>query len=210
MKKERSIIVKKVGILGGTFNPIHMGHLIMAELALEQFQLEKVIFMPSKNPPHKQGAFIASDEHRKQMIELSIKGNKKFELSTLELEREGITYTVDTLNYLVNNFPEEEYYFIIGADSLFQLETWKEPKKILGLANIVAATRYHIAVEVMKEQVRYLENTYTGKIEILDIPTIELSSKSIRERIESGKTIRYFTPEKVHEYILANKLYQKD
>ncbi len=120
----------KIGIMGGTFNPIHFAHLILAESAYEELNLDKILFMPSKKPPHKLNESIESDEHRIQMIQLAIKSNPHFDLSCVELEREGITYTADTLEELNRNYPQDEFYFIIGADSLFQIEDWWHPEQI--------------------------------------------------------------------------------
>lgn len=200
---------KKIGIMGGTFNPIHIGHLILGECAYEQFQLDQVLFMPVKNPPHKKGISIASDTHRKEMVELAIRDNDHFELSLVELNREGYTYTVDTLRELVANHPEHEYYFIMGGDSLFEFETWKCPQEILELATILATSRNHVSEEAMKKQIEHLTNKYHGQIELLKTPEIEISSKKIRTLCEEGKSIRYLLPTGVEEYIRCNHLYQK-
>lgn len=199
--------IKKIGIMGGTFNPIHTGHLILAEAAYSQFELEVVYFMPSKNPPHKDLGEIVSDEHRSKMIMLAIKDNPHFKFSSLELEREGITYTVDTLEYLTEQNKDKEYYFIIGADSLYQIQTWRCPEKIFQMAHIVAATRYHLSNEKILEEIKYLNKEYDTSIEILHMPTIEISSKHIREKIKSRKSIKYYTPAVVEGYIENNKLY---
>ena len=122
--------MKRIGIMGGTFNPIHSVHLIMAQVAYHQFHLDKVLFMPSKHPPHKDNSVIISDEHRTRMIQLAIDGNSNFEFSDLELKREVTTYTSDTLTYLTEKNPDTEYYFIIGGDSLEQLENWHKPEVI--------------------------------------------------------------------------------
>lgn len=198
---------RKVGIMGGTFNPIHIGHLIMAENAYEQFELDEVIFMPSKNPPHKLNQVIISDSHRLNMVKAAINDNPHFSISTLEIDREGITYTADTLRTLTEENPNTEYYFIIGADSFFQIETWKEPEVIFSLSHIIAASRYQLSEEAMQEQVMYLSKKFKGKIDLLSSPTIELSSKAIRTRMEEGKSIKYYVPAQVYRYILENRLY---
>lgn len=201
------IFSKKVGIMGGTFNPIHIGHLIMAENAYEQFHLDEVIFMPSKNPPHKQNMTIVSDEHRMNMVNLAIQDNAHFLLSTIELEREGLTYTVDTLRQLKKDNPETKYYFIIGADSFYQIETWKEPEELFSLAHILAASRYHLSEKEMLEQVEYLKKKFHGEIDLLDSPNIELSSNVIRSRLKEGKTVKYYVPHSVYEYMISHELY---
>ena len=198
--------MSKIGIMGGTFNPIHMAHLILAESAYEQLQLDKILIMPSKKPPHKLHDPIASDHHRIEMVKLAIKGNPHFELSTMELEREGITYTADTLQQLTKEYPENEYYFILGLDSLQQIEKWKTPDIIFHLAHIVAAGRYHFPKERIEGQVHRLEEIYHGKIHLLEIPNMDLSSEMLREHVKMGKSIRYYVPSSVEEYIREHGL----
>lgn len=199
--------LRKIGIMGGTFNPIHTGHLILAENAYEQFALDSVLIMPSKNPPHKKQENIVSDIHRSNMISLAIKGNPHFELSTIELEREGTTYTADTLTYLVSNNLDTEYYFIIGADSLFQIDSWKNPEIIFSKATILATTRYHLPDDKINMQIDYLNRKYDTNIHVLNIPNIDLSSELIRERVYNHNTITYYVAREVEQYIYQNKLY---
>lgn len=200
---------KKIGIMGGTFNPIHMGHLILGEQAYEQFKLDKIYFMPSKKPPHKDHKNIIPDILRKDMISLAIKGNPHFQLSTIELDREGITYTVDTLEYLKKKEKMMEFYFIIGADSLFQLETWRNPKRVFELTTMLVATRYQLSENMIMEQINYLKNTYKANIELLEVPTIDISSKHIRECCRNIKSIRYYVPDEVNHFIQTKELYSK-
>lgn len=198
---------QKIGIMGGAFNPIHYGHLLLGERAREQFGLDKVLYMPLKKPPHKDLNEMASDVHRMKMIQLAIGDNPYFELSTLELERVGTTYTVDTVNYLTSHYPEKEYYFIIGADSLFQFETWRNPGEILRLVHILAATRNGILALEMEEQAKYLEKKYHGAVDLIRFLTMDISSSSIRKRCGSEKSIKYLVPAEVEKYILDNNLY---
>lgn len=200
---------RKIGIMGGTFNPIHIGHLILAENAYEQFGLDQVLIMPSKNPPHKKNEDIVSDIHRSNMIRLAIKDNPNFLLSTTELEREGTTYTKDTLTYLVANHLDCEYYFIIGADSLFHIENWMNPEIIFANATILAARRYHLSEDKILAQVNYLIKKYNANIKVLDIPNIDLSSSMIRKRISDNKSIKYYLIKEEEEYIKQNNLYKK-
>lgn len=194
--------------MGGTFNPIHIGHLILAEQAYEQYKLDCVLFMPSKKPPHKPNQELESDIHRKKMVELSIQDNSHFILSTLELERDSTTYTVDTMRELKKNNPNTEYYFIIGGDSLFQLETWREPAEIMKHTRILAASRYHIPNQEIQNQIDYLKKTYQGWISLLEIPTIDISSKMLRHSLQIGKSVTYYMKESVIEYIRKHNLYQ--
>lgn len=198
--------MNKIGIMGGTFNPIHTAHLILAEEAYQQLGLDKVLFMPSKKPPHKLKEEIISNEHRMNMIFLSIKGNEHFELSPLELEREGITYTSDTLRELTKLSPNTEYYFIVGGDSLFMMESWWEPEVIFKLSHIVVAIRGE-AKEDLKSKIAYLTDKYNASIHLLKTPNMEISSHELRKNRSEGKTIRYYVPELVYEYILEKELY---
>lgn len=193
--------------MGGTFNPIHNGHLFLAEHAYEQIGLDVILFMPSKKPPHKASLEVASGEDRLNMTGLAIQDNPHFELSTLELDREGVSYTADTLTDLTSENPNTEYYFIIGADSLFQITEWKTPQNIFNLCTVVAAGRNHLSKSQMELQVKRLHEMYGASIILLDMPTIEISSAEIRERIVSGKTIRYYVPEQVRSYIEEHELY---
>ncbi len=199
--------MSKIGIMGGTFNPIHFAHLILAENAYDECKLDKVLFMPSKKPPHKLHESIVKDEHRVQMIDLAIKDNPHFELSSLELEREGITYTADTLAELNIKYPMDEFYFIMGADSLFQIEDWWHPQNIFSLTNIVAAVRDHATRKELDKQVDYLANKYEAKIHLLSTPNMDISSKMLRQNIRLNKSIRYYVPDQVVRYITDHNLY---
>lgn len=193
--------------MGGTFNPIHMAHLILAQSSLEQLSLDKVLFMPSKKPPHKRNDNIVDDCHRENMVCIAISDNASFELSRVELEREGTTYTSDTLRELTAQNPDTEYYFIMGADSLFQLETWWEPQVILRLAHIVAAVRGNETREELVIQAEHLKEKYGASIHILNTPHLDIASQELRDMMYKGRSIRYFVPDGVYEYIQKNQLY---
>lgn len=200
--------MKKIGIMGGTFNPVHMGHLILAETAYEEYGLDSIWFMPSKKPPHKIANTIISDHYRRDMTALAIENNEHFELSSIELEREGDTFTIDTMLELKKRYPTYEFYFIIGGDSLFQFETWKDTDKLVRLTQIIAASRYHIDEKEIRAQMEYLNRTYSCNIKGLSMPAVDISAKMIREFCKSGKSIRYFTPDKVISYMEEYELYQ--
>lgn len=199
----------KAGIMGGTFNPIHNGHLFLAENAYEQIGLDYILFMPSKNPPHKIKSELASDEHRTNMVKLAIKDNPHFQLSTLELDREGTTYTADTLAILTRENPDTEYYFIEGADSLFMMQNWNKPQIIFDLSTVVVAGRNNVDFKKLNNQAEFYEKTYKAKILLLKMPTIQIASASIRERIEKDRSIRYYVPDAVRDYINEHRLYVK-
>lgn len=200
--------MSKVGIMGGTFNPIHFGHLILAESAYEEIGLDLVLFMPSKNPPHKEKAEVISEEHRSMMVELAILGNPHFELSTIELDRAGTTYTADTLTILTEENPDNDYYFIMGADSLFKMETWMTCQVVFDLCTVVVACRDNLQAEDISNKIQYFKDKYNARIVTLNMPNYELSSALLRDRISKGKSIQYYVPEKVNEYINDNSFYE--
>ncbi len=199
--------MKKVGIMGGTFNPIHNGHLFLAEHAYEQAGLDYILFMPTMNPPHKTDMSILSAEHRINMVREAIKNNPHFIISDLELNRPGITYTSDTLIAIKEDNPDTEYYFIVGGDSLMMMEHWMEPQTVFNLSTIIAGGREQCSQNQLEEQVKNLENIYNGKIILLDMPLMEISSEITRDRVANGKSIRYYVPDKVVSYIKEHDLY---
>lgn len=200
-------IHKKIGLMGGTFDPIHIGHLIMAEKAYEQFELDSVLFLPSGNPPHKQNRVGAEDEQRKEMVHLAISGNPNFQLDNEEMERAGFTYTYETLQLLNAAHPDNTYYFIIGADSLLSFDTWKEPAKICQNCILLAAVRDGLDFDKMEEAMEHLRKKYNARIERLDLPNIDISSSMIREKCRTSQSIRYYVPDAVREYIIQNDIY---
>lgn len=199
--------MKKVGIMGGTFNPIHFGHLFLADYAFDWIGLDQMLFMPSYQPPHKNQAEVIHSEHRVNMTRLAIEDNPNFELSAVEVERTGKTYTSETLAILKKENPDTEYYFIIGADSLMMLQTWHRPDIISKLCTLVVGGRDHITREQLELQGAYLNRKYGSKIILMDMPTIDISSADIRGRMVEGKSTRYYMPEKVQSYIAEHGLY---
>ncbi len=204
---QRKVIMNKIGIMGGTFNPIHHGHLFLAENAYEQAGLDKVLFMPLKNPPHKTIPNNITDQHRIDMVKLAIENNPHFELSDIELKREGMTYTADTLTYLKEKHPEDEYYFIVGTDSLFYMQDWMQPQVIFDLSTVVTAGRDNADEERISKHIEYLEKTFHARIIHIKMPMIDISSEEIRKRLTTGRTVRYYISDVVIEYIKNNKLY---
>ncbi len=200
---------KKIGIMGGTFDPIHLGHLILGEKAYEQFGLDKVLFMPSGNPPHKRNREgRATLAQRIEMVRLAIKGNPHFELSLEDACEEGYSYTKETLTRLKSNHPDTEYYFIMGADSLFSFEDWREPDQIAKLAVLVTAVRDHVEMTEMKTQIAHLNRIFDADIRILSTPNMDISSQMLREWIREGKSVRYYVPHLVAEYIHEHGIYR--
>lgn len=199
---------QKIGILGGTFNPIHTGHLMMAENAYEQFDLQKILFLPCGEPPHKDRLSFANTRHRANMVSMAIADNPHFELSLVEIDRPGVTYTCETLQALAREHADHEYFFILGADSLFTFEHWKNPEEICNLCTLLAATREDLAATEVDRQIDYLRGKYGGNIFRLNMPDFDISSKLIRERLKQGKTIKYMVPGQVEQYILEQNLYR--
>lgn len=201
MKKQR------IGIMGGTFNPIHYGHLIIAENAYQQFGLEHVIFIPTGHMPHKEYGGEEMTVHRCEMVRLGIKGNDHFSISTYEVDRKELNYTYLTLSAVQKQYPDAELYFILGADSLFSFEKWKCPELICKQATVLAAVRASMTENRVDEQIKHLSDLYNGKIYRLESPNFSVSSRDIRQRRIDGETIRYLVPEQVREYIEENNLY---
>ena len=200
--------MQKIGIMGGTFDPIHYGHLMIAENAREQFGLEKVLFLPTGHSPHKQVQDVTASFHRCQMVSLAIAGNPAFSMDQTEVDTKDTSYTYLTLGKLKERNPGAELFFILGADSLFDFEGWKEPAAILENCNVLAAHRKHQHQEKFFQQIDYLNQKYQEKFFPLDTPNLEVSSQDIRNRLHYGRTIRYLVPEAVEAYIRANHLYE--
>lgn len=201
---------KRIGIMGGTFDPIHIGHLILGETAYEQFQLDEVLFMPSGNPPHKRNrAHRATDDQRCEMVKRAIASNPHFSLSLEEMNEDGFTYTYRTLERLNKKHPNTEYYFILGADSLFDFDEWKEPARICQAGIIVVATRNHTKEEALDETISYLTKKYNGSFKKLKTLNIDISSALLRSWVAGKRNIRYYIPYSVIEYIKQNHIYEE-
>ncbi len=200
--------VKKIGILGGTFNPVHCGHLIIAEAVREKFRLDRVLFIPVGTPPHKPGMEVAEARHRFEMVKCAVSTNPYFEASRLEMDRAGITYTVDTLADLKWVYPEgTEFYFIIGADIVPELTGWKDYAAVFGMCSFIAVLRPGHDREAFKLLVAGLEEKYGARILTAETPLIDISSTDIRDRVSGGRSIKYLVPYCVEEYIIGNRLY---
>ena len=198
----------RIGILGGTFDPIHLGHIQMAEEAYRQADLDQVLFLPSKIPPHKRNRNITEEFHRTAMIKLAIQHKSQFVYSDFELQRDGITYTVDTLRMLQEQNPEHDYYFILGGDSLFQLETWYHPEEIMSRVEILAISRYDMSREQVRARVEWLAQNYQARIQIVEMSRMDISSSDIRDRVRRGDSLQGMVPNEVENYIQEHSLYQ--
>jgi nicotinate-nucleotide adenylyltransferase len=195
---------RRVGVMGGTFDPIHHGHLVTAEEAVVQFGLDEVVFVPTGRPWMKADRVVSPSEDRYLMTVVATASNPRFSVSRVEIDREGPTYTVDTLRELADEHPDAELYFITGADAILEIFDWKDPEDVLGLAHFIAATRpgYDLA------RFEAAAPTHHPKVSTMDIPALAISSSDIRQRVKEGRAIRYLLPEGVKSYIEKQGLYR--
>ncbi|MEW6034727.1 MAG: nicotinate-nucleotide adenylyltransferase [Chloroflexota bacterium] len=202
--------MSKVGVLGGSFDPVHIAHLIMAEEARVGLGLSRVIFIPAGQPYFKGGRSVASAEHRLEMVRLAVSSNPYFEASPIEVNRPGPSYTVDTLDALRRELGTgQEIYLILGWDSLAAIGNWKEPARVLELCHLVGIPRPGSLPPDLGELERAFPGS-SGRITLLDRPLIGISSTDIRERIARGISIRYLVPEAVERYIVGHGLYRRE
>lgn len=196
--------MKKLGIMGGTFNPIHYGHLLIARSAYEQYDLDEVVFIPSGNPPHKKGASLASEEDRLAMTRLATARYDFFRVSDIEIREQGYSYTWKTLRLLKNAYPDTKFYFIIGADSLFYFDKWRHPERILADAVLLVANRDDSSNEKLRKYADFLINQFGGEIHMICCPKADISSTQIRE----GSFDKRLVPDSVCTYIREHRLYE--
>ena len=203
---------KKIGIMGGTFNPVHHGHLVTAQEALDQFGLDEVIFIPTGDPPHKIEDLLAHAEDRYLMTVIATSSNSSFFVYRIEIDRKGKSYTIDTVKELRKLLgSDSELYFITGADAILEILTWKNTREIVTLAKFIAATRPGYDLSKIKELKTTLfdsEDEADRRIFIMEIPALAISSTDIRQRIKIGRPVNYLVPEGVNNYILKHGLYK--
>lgn len=201
---------EKIGILGGTFNPVHMGHLLMAEYAKEALGLDVVILMPSGKSYMKADTNVLSGEERLKMLQLCIEDNPNLITSDMEICRSGNTYTYETLLQMKKLCPSSEIYFILGADSLYNMERWVKPEIIFANCTILAAGRNNASKQDLLLKKQDLEKRFEAKIILMDFPEIDISSTVIRENVRNNKSIRYMVHDNVWKYICENQLYKAE
>lgn len=201
----------KIGIMGGTFDPIHNGHLMLGEYAYQQFGLDEVWFMPNGCPPHKDNATIGTSASiRMQMVELAIADKAYFFLEDYELKKESVSYSYETLEYLNQRYKEYDFYFIIGADSLFSFEKWVHPERIAKSCTILAAYRDEKNNRfIMNQKIKELKKNYQANIALLETPIMEVSSRELRAMVRNGKDIEQYVPSNVLQFIRKHNLYTK-
>lgn len=198
---------KKIGIFGGTFDPVHMAHLHMAQCALEQGKLDKVIFLPNGTPPHKENNGITDAEHRYNMLVLATEDNPRFEVSDYELTRDGFCYTVDTMRYFRSAYPEDSFVFILGADSLDYLDRWYDGENLIKENSFLVAVRDFRQGYDIQANIRRIEDM-GGKIELIQMPPLDISATYIRTTASQGYSVAYLTTPEVEQYIRDKELYR--
>lgn len=190
-------------IFGGTFDPIHTAHLVLAECAADELGARTVLFVPAGDPPHKAARTVTSAEDRLAMVRGAIEGNPRFELTTIEIERPGLSYAIDTIRQIQNQYPQAgRPGYLIGSDSLLDLHIWKEPEKILSETDVLVVPRPGFDPADGNSQ-------YDGRFRLLDSPPFDLSATGIREKVRRGESIRYLVPEAARKYIQEKGLYQQ-
>lgn len=199
----------RIGILGGTFNPVHIGHMIVAQDAMEAFELAKVLFMPCDKPPHKAAASLIPATHREAMLETALQGNQYFEICDIEIRRGGTTYSVDTVRELTHQDPNHEFVFVIGSDTLLELYQWKTIGELLNLCRFAAMVRPGFELNTITEKDLKLDPPWPRRL-LKNVSTghqVDISSSDIRRRITGGMSIRYLVPQDVETYITEHRLY---
>lgn len=196
----------KIGVMGGTFDPIHYGHLVAAQEAYCSFNLDKVIFMPTGIPPHKIRNDILEASQRYVMTVMATSDNEAFEVSDLEVRKAMPSYTVDTLSELKKQYEQSDFYFITGADAITEILTWKEPEKALAMTKFVAASRPGFSLNKFRESIKEVKPL--PQVFELEVPALAISSSDIRQRVKENRPIRYLLPDKVWRYIYSKGFYR--
>lgn len=196
----------KLGLYGGSFDPVHYGHLLLAERCREALELDEVRFIPAGDPPHKQRS-LTSGKARAEMLDFATAGNPFLTVDRRELDRPGPSFTVETLAEFGSEYPDDELFFLMGADSLADLSQWRQPAKIAEYATIVAVNRGRQSLPDSQVLVDRLGAEMAARIQLVTIPGMELSSSELRERAKAGRSLRYATPAAVWAYIVDQAVY---
>ena len=196
---------KRIGILGGTFNPVHLGHLMIADMASEAFDLNRVIFVPAKEPPHKETDVIEA-KYRLEMVRAAVLDNPNFVVSDVEMRRDGKSYTIDTLRYFHDVYgPDTEFFFIAGTDTIQNLPSWKYIEELLDMCEFIGAIRPGATDDIV-ESIEWFGQR-GSRIHILEVPEMKLSATELRHRLRHGLSTRYMLPRSVYQYIKEHKIY---
>ncbi len=195
----------RIGLMGGTFDPVHLGHLIMAEWTKSELLLDRIVFIPSGRPPHKESHELTPAPVRRALLEAALAHEEDYDISEVELGREGISYTIDTVRSLLDDhhYKNAELFMIIGADTLLELHTWKHPETVLSLVQMVVCLRPGFPLEKA-------DGEFLSKVNVIPFPFIDISSSRIRERVRQGKSIHFLVPAAVEEYIHKTGLYRPE
>lgn len=200
----------RYAIMGGTFDPIHFGHLAAAEAVKEELHCDKVLFIPSGNPPHKKMRTLTDVKHRFTMTAMAVSSNPDFELSNIEISRNGYTYTLDTVKQLLDYYNNNvELIFITGADAILEVETWYKVEELLKLCSFVAVNRPGYEKSKLEQKLQYLQSKYNSRLYSIDVPGLNISSTDIRNRVKEGRSIKYLVPEEIEKYIYKYELYKE-
>jgi nicotinate-nucleotide adenylyltransferase len=200
--------VSRLGIMGGTFDPIHYGHLVAAEGARYEYGLEKVIFIPAGQPPHKLNIKLTEPWRRFEMTRLAVATNPYFQEMSIEIERPGPSYTIDTVLEISRLFPGAQVYFITGADAVFEILSWKRVEQLLSICKFIAATRPGYNLDEMWRKRGTLSQDFKKNVFYMEVPALAISSTDIRQRVREGRPVKYLLPETVEEYITSNNIYR--
>ncbi len=201
--------IKKYGVMGGTFDPIHIGHLVVAEEIRKKFNLDKVIFVPTGIPPHKDSSMLTEAKHRYRMTLLATISNPCFEVSSIEVDKDDVSYTIDTIRAFSKIYNDNtQLYFLTGADAVLELPTWRNVEELLKLCKFVAVSRPGFDPEAMEERINKLEKEYDTNILTTSVAALGVSSTDIRNRIRIGRAYKYLLPDSVKYYIEKNNLYK--
>jgi len=198
----------RIGIFGGTFDPVHVGHLILAEQAREQARLDQVWFVPAPRPPQKRDQAVSAFEQRFDMLQLAVVGQPAFRVDAIEKDRPGPSFTVDTIAALKEKHPDHEFLLLIGGDTLADLEHWYQPARLAGLAPLVVMARPGVPLLSTDELRQRLGADVPVRLDVIDVPLIEIASRDLRQRVAAGRSIRYFVPRAVETYIGERHLYR--
>ncbi|MDR5684241.1 MAG: nicotinate-nucleotide adenylyltransferase [Armatimonadota bacterium] len=202
----------RYGIMGGTFDPIHLGHLVTAEEARAHLSLERVIFVPNRHPPHKDPAEVSDPEHRYLMTVLATAANRYFDVSREEIERPGPSYAVDTIRTFCSRYAGVELFYITGADAIHQIlrGEWRDTERLLQMCRFIGASRPGYAIDHDEWHNSEIAREYRDRIHLLEIPALAISSTEIRWRVRNGKPIKYLVPDAVEQYIAKHALYRQE
>lgn len=201
----------RIGVLGGTFDPIHLGHLITAADVKDYLCLDRVLFVPNSKPPHKQGQAVSTVEDRVEMVKLALASNPDFEVDLTEVERPGLSYALDTMRLIASSHPEVEVFFILGFDALMELDTWHKPDTLLAEFRLAVMNRCLDPTETEEgiARLRLRFPSIDERIELAPVTRIDISSTEVRERVSAGRTVRYLVPDAVLDHIGRRGLYRQ-